>query len=650
MKRRSWVTNRLSLKPLVTFLGIFVLLYSTCSFAAKPVVSNRDIDRRVLFEIAFENLGFYMTAVEANLRLDPNEKKAFNEIALLANERKRAILYNKAHFKLGFSGNNNDFIIPGEGIRSAVTGEDPLSEVLVNLNIIQDPKINLDLLDAVQILIHEFSHKTPHSKKGYADTMAAKVSAALRNSAVKYEVEPGYSIFVLGLTSPFINIYNFLRTKGTDDSKLLTEVYLYTLLYQGAEITMLEYRGTKIRQRSEISGYLTNPIGFSNIPQGPSNPLLPLSLTSVQNIAKEQVGERFPLIKLSLVTHQELVEYNGATVSTPKVVANDLVRQMSAITIYYEIVIYTDRNGIKKISKREYKQQYAPESAKITQFENKDGMLQGSGELVLESTELEYITKNNPQISVLLKFKDSQTAVPAEITNTKDKIEFKFAAKADPAVGIVMIDQIDMKFAQGGQWRTLAIPTVEAKKLSFNKKQISDFNLMAWRVQDHRGETYLHVAPESSPLIITEPGNNNASYELGFLFKSATPIRELVLSTRMGDQVYKDDGLVKYSRIMEHTLRIPADEFIQERSGPYIKVYLNMATTLTPKIVVNAEGDRPEKVAMSPEYRITISKLRAINENLQVVEIDDALSSVILNSSRLINKLEPRPNKCRDRF
>ena len=649
MNLRLWFTYRLSLKNFVTFFGIIVIFYSANVFAIKPNVSKRDIDRRVLFTQAFENLGFYMTAVENELRLDPNEKKAFNEIALYANTRRRAILYNEPHINLEFSANNNDFLIPGDKIRTAVTGEDPISEVRVNLNIIQDPNVSLNFLDAIQILIHEFSHKTPHSKQVYVDTMAAKVFNALKNSAVKYDIEPGYQIFILGLNNPYIQLYNFLRKKGTDDSKLLHEVYLYTLMYPGAELTMFEYRGNMIRQRQEISGYLMNPIGFSNVSSYASAAaLLPMSLTSVQNITKEQVGERFPVIKISMVTHQELVEYNGSTVTTPNVVKMDLTRQMATNTIYHEVAIYTDRSGIAKFSKREYKQQYSPESAKINGFEYINGMLEGSGQLNLIPSEFEYFLKSNLQISVYLKFQGGQTVVPAQITNTKDKLEFKFSVKADPRVKTVMVDQIEMTFLYEGRYRTFVVPADETKSLNFDKTKAAEFRLMAWRVHDHRGMNYLSTGPEATPMVITQPENNSATYELAFLFKSETPIRELVISTKQGDQIHNENGDVKYSRYLEKTERIQADQFIQEKKGPYYQIFLNMGTTLTPKVVQQSSKGEPDKVAISPEYRLSITKLRAINENLQVVGIDDAVAATVLNPSRLIK--QSRENKCRDRF
>ncbi|MNJ94909.1 hypothetical protein D3C87_126130 [compost metagenome] len=79
----------------------------------------------------------------------------------------------RVDFKLKFSDRVEDFILnPGEPQRTAKMAGD----IWFNLNVINNPKVSFGLLDAFQILFHEFGHKIGEKKnQNLIDSVAAKI-------------------------------------------------------------------------------------------------------------------------------------------------------------------------------------------------------------------------------------------------------------------------------------------------------------------------------------------------------------------------------------------------------------------------------------------------------------------------------------------
>jgi hypothetical protein len=626
------ILSKLSL----TFFSAVVIIF--CQFAnSEPPVSKWAVDRKVFFTQAFENLGFYMMAVESELSLTPEQAQAFYDIGNVAHDRVRKKLWNEPHFEMEFSANNEDFIIPGVKIRSAVVVDigDPLSKILVNLNHIQRPDPNsdleTDLPGAVQIFIHEFAHKTKHSAKPYVDQMAAKVATSLRNHFREFEIEPGYKIYVLGLENPFINFYNKLVARKTDQTQILTEVYMFAqLMYPGAEVGVFEQRGTQITLRPEIQNYIRSSIGYYNTGSTSSTSHTPLTMAMVHNISKEHVGDRFPTIKINLAIKQMMVGIVNNQAVRPRVL-NDLALQMTANSIYSEIVLYTGRTGIKKFSVRKYDSQLMAENAEVNQFEYRNGNIEGRGVIQLDSDDVIHLQKVGAQYSVFLKFKSGQILVPAQVTkSTRNQIEFKFKLKCSPAEGPVIVDLLQIRTNE----RTLDVPIKEVKKISFAQKKSATFEVVAWKITDSKGEKWITPRGNVAPLIEGDPNNINIFADFGFLIRSDTPIAELVFNFRMADQIYNPDGQVNFSRLSEVSHRIGAESLVQEKSGPYYKVFVKAGLTVSPTVYIEEKDKLKKTLAIEPQFRLVLSKTRITNESLQVIGFDDPIISMVLNPKR----------------
>jgi len=103
-----------------------------------------------------------------------------------------------APHRLKFSNRREDFKLPGETTERTAKFD---GDVWFNLNIINDPKTPFGLLDAFQIMFHEFGHLLPKEQKnqGAIDRVAAKMRTYLHGFYKDIPVGSGLSAKTLAL-------------------------------------------------------------------------------------------------------------------------------------------------------------------------------------------------------------------------------------------------------------------------------------------------------------------------------------------------------------------------------------------------------------------------------------------------------------------
>jgi hypothetical protein len=142
---------------------------------AKPVES---MDRRALFEKAYELLPSVL-AVAIDMGIVNNDFRGA-EFSTFDKIREVVLSDFKAGRKdrLQFSEDQELFKLDAnQPVRTAVTSGDPRDPIFINLKVINDATNSFELEDALQILIHEYGHKTPDKIQSVVDSVAAKIRA-----------------------------------------------------------------------------------------------------------------------------------------------------------------------------------------------------------------------------------------------------------------------------------------------------------------------------------------------------------------------------------------------------------------------------------------------------------------------------------------
>lgn len=109
--------------------------------------------------------------------------------------------YRDLDFNLYFSDRREDFILnPGEPERTAKMNGD----IWFNLNAINNPKANFGLLDAIQIMFHEFGHVLGDKKdQALIDSLAVKIRNHVAGFYKEETVKPGLK--VVSLVLPYLS-------------------------------------------------------------------------------------------------------------------------------------------------------------------------------------------------------------------------------------------------------------------------------------------------------------------------------------------------------------------------------------------------------------------------------------------------------------
>jgi len=159
---------------------LILICLSLSSFADPGAVpatpSPAIVDRRALFLKAYQLMpAIFETAIDMaffNNELNGIEMQTFQKIRAVVLQD----FVEHRMDRLQFSSDQNIFKLdPNQPIRTAATSDDPRDPIYVNLKVINDPQSTFELEDVVQILVHEYGHKTTDKIQTVVDTLAAKM-------------------------------------------------------------------------------------------------------------------------------------------------------------------------------------------------------------------------------------------------------------------------------------------------------------------------------------------------------------------------------------------------------------------------------------------------------------------------------------------
>lgn len=187
-----------------------ILLTSVTCFA-EPTSISRQAYVTAAFEEFHSTLNFLAVSDRFLQGLTPEERIQFD---LVANHIVKHVYLlgtpavpgqgrtsNHVDFKLRFSDVAEDFILnPGEEQRTAKMAGD----IWFNLNIINNPKVKFGLLEAFQIMFHEFGHKIGEKKnQALIDSVAAKLRLHLAGYYKEAQLSP--TLKISSLVLPYLS-------------------------------------------------------------------------------------------------------------------------------------------------------------------------------------------------------------------------------------------------------------------------------------------------------------------------------------------------------------------------------------------------------------------------------------------------------------
>jgi hypothetical protein len=274
------------------FLSLFLTVASL--FSTRPAwgAQPQAVDRRALVHVAYEcfhNLIYFLGGSEPFLsHLTPAEKSQFESlgrsifptrtlisVGVLVREEGRTS--DNVKERLYFSDRALDFIIPPDTTERMAKTTD---HIWFNTRMLNDPKTEFELLDALQLIFHEFGHThSPGQSSAIVDTnnrIAAKMKSFLspfyRESSIDAETRLKF------LTLPFL----------IGDGHMLD--------YQFEPIAILDFKGTNVAVKLDQSMMGTYIQGYNPGRNG-LHSLTRVTLTPTAEISTAETSKGALMVK-----------------------------------------------------------------------------------------------------------------------------------------------------------------------------------------------------------------------------------------------------------------------------------------------------------------------------------------------------------------
>lgn len=192
------------------------------------------VDRKVIFEKAYQILPVVMQHASdmamVNNDMNGREMEAFRKIRAVVH----ADFHDRKLGRLQFSDDQELFKLdPSQPIRTAVTSSDPNDPIFINLKVINSAGNQFQIEDALQILVHEYGHKTVDKDQATVDSVATKIRTFITGHITRSITDRGETLTALGVQTMFGrgDVNELIRNRSDKEKMLLLE----TLLYQNAK-------------------------------------------------------------------------------------------------------------------------------------------------------------------------------------------------------------------------------------------------------------------------------------------------------------------------------------------------------------------------------------------------------------------------------
>ena len=177
--------------------------------AQKPKPTS--VDRKPYFEAAYDRLGRVLKFAEENVRnLTADEQKMLKELTEFMAVNMSVYDNGATHFQsyLWFLESQGNFMLDyDQPIRTAATRGGVRDPIAINLPLISKPENNMNLLEVVQLMLHEIGHKAPNKIQNAVDSLAAKIAVALQSHYRTIDLGNDTSMEILSVPNKHSNVF-----------------------------------------------------------------------------------------------------------------------------------------------------------------------------------------------------------------------------------------------------------------------------------------------------------------------------------------------------------------------------------------------------------------------------------------------------------
>jgi hypothetical protein len=213
---------------------ILILFFIGVTPAFAGLTDGPTVDRKAIFEKAYQVLAVVMDQSRDmamfNNDLNGQEMETFRKIAAVV----YADFHSRKKDRLVFSDDQELFKLdPSQPIRTAVTSSDPVDPIYINLKVINAANSQFQLEDAIQILVHEYGHKTTDKVQVIVDSVATKLRTFIMGSITRSTTDRGETLTTMGFQTLFggAEVNKLISGRSEQEKMMLLE----TMLYQNAK-------------------------------------------------------------------------------------------------------------------------------------------------------------------------------------------------------------------------------------------------------------------------------------------------------------------------------------------------------------------------------------------------------------------------------
>ena len=607
-------------------------------------------NRQALLEEAFNGLPYLLYATTGKLDEDYFLNEKVHNFTAQENQMLKSLLQvvmsRSSAYSIVFCGPKPCFDIHGKQIsfelekgqepRTAVTSSEMDEHIYINLAKINDSKTQMDFVDAIQLLIHEVSKKIPNLEQAAFDTLAAKLTASIRNGYSTFKVNDKRMLHVLTLDRP----NRFDRTE-------LQQMEVFWIKSQGFEVTTFDEADGYFRHIEEVRHNFASPDLMKPRDIGPLDTHHTLSKNSIMGVEVDRFNDATTVVRIAVDQMQTLLK------------PNYLPADLGPISIIREVVIKLKDHEAPIVTRR---QGYIPSTngtGNLTSFEVVDSVLTGTGVLPIRLGDMK-----DYKLSLLVRNHDSLLNLPLIITSRDPNgpVVFKFERKLAEEREAAQLIATDIVVSAGAMVPLNKIPLQTASTINLRstmRKRIS-FQIQDVEVQGKHG---FHSVRSSENKI--EKGENN----FRFIFASSTPLQELTIYLDHSRQIFDPEKLqnrsaLKYggatsagptpfdvqisSEVETDVFRIAAAHMKQTVKDGVLTVELKLpvreATTLqitdNHSAYYGKKEDLAKTIATNLDYGVDndgyklLAKIEAVNEGLQKITVSNPEFRVRLSGKK----------------
>ncbi len=625
---------------------LFLILVLSQSVLGQP-------NRRPLFEEAFKGLPYFFSTAtfsligKGNLIAGSYVVQSFStEENKILNELLEVVLHqHRDGYKIVFCGPSPCFDRDGSKVsfktkdssveRTAVTSPvDPLDDIFLNVNRINDPSIKLDFIDPIQLLLHEMSRKIKTKDNPAIDRVIAKIVDVLRQNYSVFSAGENRRIHILTIKTPTLT--------GATQMQQMKNLWLE---HQGYEVTTFDERNGTFTSIDEVRHNFADPKLIA-VHDSAKN-ARPLVQNSIMGVEVDRFSDSTTIIRIASHQSQSILS------------AEQEILDYSSNFDFREHVIKLQPGKPAQSSIRQGYLHHAGPSAVLQKFEFQYSVLRGQGYLPYKRRDFK-----DQKLFLVVRHERGLLNIPLKLTATDPEGATFFSFERMMNINLLGTELLATDVFVEGEFgkplEKVALEAFQKVKLRSSGKLTRELKLKD--ILNLMIETGKWTSMKNPDVSI--PRNENW---FKFIFDSATPLQELTLYLGHTNSIYDPNEIAKMltpgdtsnpviipgksskqvsNEYEQETFRIDASQMKQEFKDGFLEVTFPLQVRGSTKREKNFENSTAwYGLDTSLEKRFT--KIVAVNQNLQSESLTNPNYRGLQNGPNRMTPPNRMPRNCR---